>query len=343
MRRHILILLTLAILAGCEQSSNIVAPLPSAPLSVSNLKDSILYTFSVPKAALGIFDTLTMSLTAVNRAATPETLSVSDYFYTWSLTDDNGKMIASGPTVLSNLILRVPLNPHQSAVLYRIAYTMADIFGAPIAAGSYRLTWNLRSGLSFQLTLSCGKSENEITDPAGLISPIYPLKVGNKWTFRESYGFDGAGIGADTVTQSIVGEEMMNGEKWFLLKSTAVDQLVTARQDGIYVYYPDINTAVLRYKYPATIGEQYASWYEEWTGAALTLVTFQMSVDSTNEDVIVPSGQYQCYKYHAPEVIATFGNETNEVGSEDMFLSNVGPVKKVNGNVYSELLSTDFR
>lgn len=331
------------IFIGCKQSGNPVAPLPTPTSSVSNVKDSVLYTFAVSKDTLGILDTLTMALTALNQATTPDTLYISDYFYTWSLTDENEKTIMSGPTILSNVIIRVLLKSHQSEVLYRIRYTMADIFGAPIEAGSYLLRWNL-GGLSFQLVLLCGKTENEITDPYGIISPIYPLKVGNKWTFRKTYSSAGGTVlGSDTVTQTIVGETMIEGEKWFLLRSTDnVDQLMTARQDGIYLYYPDIKTAVLRYKYPVNMGEQYTSGYEEWTGAVDTLVAFSMAVASTNEAISVPSGNYQCYEYYAPEVVATFGIETNGIGSEDMFLSNIGPVKEISGNVFSELLSTNF-
>lgn len=348
MRNQIFILLALAILIGCQRNNNIVAPLPSPPLqsppySTSNVKDSTLYTFSVLKDSLGIFDSLTMTLTAFNQSMKPETLVVSSFFYSWLLTDENGKTIAFGPRLLDPLFIRVQLNPHQSAVLYGEKNSMADMFRAPIASGSYSLHWYLNNGLSFQLNLLCGKSENEISDPAGISSPIYPLKVGNKWTFSESYVFSDTVISADTITQSIVGEEMLNGEKWFLIISEDVDQLITARQDGIYLYYSDIKTTVLKYKYPTVMGEQYASGYDEWTGRTLTLVPFQMLVDSTNELVSVPGGQYQCSKYHAPEVIATFGNSSNEIGSEDMFLSNIGPVKKIDGNAFLELLSTNFK
>jgi hypothetical protein len=319
--------------------------------NTSNVKDSVLYTFAVSKTTLGIFDALNMTLTAFNQATTPDTLYRSDYFYTWSLTNANGKIIASGPTVRSNLIIPVVINPHQSAVLYSLQYSMADIFGAPIVAGSYLLHWNLRNGLSFQLNLLCGKSENEITDPSGIISPIYPLKVGNKWTFRyELILSDGTVLDNGTVTQTIVGETLIDGEKWFLLGSTAfVNQLITAWQDGIYIYYPHIKAAILNYKFPAYQGEQYVSGYEEFNGESDTLVTFQMKVDSTNEVISAPGGQYTCLKYHASLVISTFGSFINEIDPEDMFLSNVGPVKRIfysgNGKPYNywELVSTNFQ
>ena len=328
-------------MVGCRQDSNITGPVTS---STGNVKDNILYTFAVSKDRLGIFDTLSMTLTAFNQANTTDTLYVGSNIFTWSLTNSNGELISSGPTVFDDLIISVVIMPHQSAVLNRLRYSMADIFSTTIQPGLYHLQCKISNGLSLQLNLHCGKSENQITDPSGITSPIYPLKVGNKWTFRETYlSSSGTVFGSDTVSQTIVGEEMINGEKWFLLTSTAyVDQLITTKQDGIYLYYPDINSVVLKYKYPAAMGVEYTSGYEEWTGALLTLVTFQMTVDSTNEVVTVPKGTYQCYNYDAPEVLATFGMQTNEIGSQDILLSNIGPVKEIYGNIIWELISTNF-
>jgi hypothetical protein len=353
MRHHIFILSLLAILIGCKQSSNPVAPLITQPSSVSSVKDSILYTFAVSQNTLGILDTLTMTLTALNQSTSWETLSVRDprFFYTWSLTNVGGTTINSGSWSPNPYIPSVVIIPNQSAVLYRLGYSMAEIFRGPIVTGFYLLQWNLDNGLSFQLNLFCGKSENEIIDPSGIISPIYPLRVGNKWTFRTSNLWpDGSVTVSNTVTQTIVAEEMINGEKWFLLASTLGGaQLITARQDGIYFYYSDLETAVLEYKYPAVTGYKYASGYEVRFFAKDTLVTFQMSVGSTNQVVCVPSGQYQCYEYSAPDVNVTFKNGSSEISSEDMFLSNIGPVKRIiydnNGTPYYswELISTNVQ
>ncbi len=97
--------------------------------------------------------------------------------------------------------------------------------------------------------------------------------------------------------------------------------------------------------------EQYTSGYEEYSGTGTkdTVATFPMTVDSTNEIVSVPTGQYQCYKYHAPEVVAHLGGVSNEIDPEDMFLSDAGPVKMIfyasnsKPAYYWELLSTNFR
>jgi hypothetical protein len=77
---------------------------------------------------------------------------------------------------------------------------------------------NLNNGLSFEINLSLGKSDNEITDTTGIISPIFPLKVGNKWTYSKKTLFkDGTVTDAGTFSWTIIGEALIDGEKWFWL------------------------------------------------------------------------------------------------------------------------------
>jgi hypothetical protein len=331
---------------GCKKDSNIIGPGVGQSQNQSKSKDGILYTFSVSKEKLGIFDTLSMSLTALNITSVPETLYVGSDF-NWSLTTDNGKTISYGPLVSPEIISRIILLPSRSEVIYGFAPTMADIFGAPVIAGLYLLKGNLGNGLSFQLNLQCGKSDNEITDPVGIISPIYPLKVGNTWTYKDNFLLiNGTVIGSDTITQTIVGEKLIGGEKWFLMND---NQLITARNDGIYFYYSDLNTAVFKYKYPAVMGDNYVSGYPEFIADTLTLINFNMSVDSVNEVLSVPYGNFACTKYHAPQVLAKYGSTTNEIDSDDIFISHIGIVKKIFYSMndkpvsYWELISTNVQ
>ena len=347
------ILIALLVIAGCEEHSNPVATALEPTSIISAAQDSILFTLTVSKDTLGVQDTLSATITALNQASGPETLYVAEnpHFYNWTLTSDSGKVIMQGPTLGNGLVIILPINPHQTVTLYGMAVTF---FGASVQPGPYLLQWNLlaptfsRSSivqpeLSMQIKLYANKN-GQVNDASNYSSSIYPLKIGNTWTFRKGNPLpNGSLLIGDTVTETIATAFLIDGETWFLLRSTGfVDQLITARQDGIYLYYSDIKTAVLRYKYPANIGDKYGSGYEEWTGSGDTLVTFQMSADSTNELITVPSGQYRCYKYHAPEVLATFGIETTQIGSEDVYLSGIGPVKKNFGYAIWDLISTNF-
>ncbi len=121
------------------------------------------------------------------------------------------------------------VNPHESLVLYHHAI---DYFGTLVQPGSYLLQWNLTSftflhaasgdsGLTFQLKFWANKN-GQVADTSGIASPIFPLKIGDKWTYLELYlSADGTVYGGDTVTSTISTEVMINGEKWFLLNSTA--------------------------------------------------------------------------------------------------------------------------
>jgi len=263
-----LLLGAMAYIAGCNKVANPVGADPTST-STSQTKDGMLYTFAVSKDTLGIVDDLSMSLTALNQTDTSQTVLVSDYFYRWTLSDGQGNTIASGPTVLSNVIITETIGPNESRVLYRVGNSMADLFTKPIQTGIYNLTWKLSNGLTFQIPLLC---ESQTPGP-GIASQIYPLKVGNEWTFLKTYSVNGKVMGTDTVREQIVGEEDIKGEEWFLLRSDDyVDQYITARLDGVYRYFPDLDTAVLFYKYPATAGDSYNSGYELGVNDTLTIV-----------------------------------------------------------------------
>lgn len=334
------IFLSMLILFGISQDSYCITKLlfPLSASSTSDTLNGIIYTFAVSQDTLGIFDSLNMTLTAHNQTSQNDTIPVNDGLYTWKLENDNGKTIITGPWFINNLVQNVIINPNQTDILYNLDYSMADIFKSPIEPGTYSLTWKLWNGLSFQLNLVCGRSKNEIEDSIGISSPIYSLRVSNIWKYSTFDQFPNTVIQGDTVTQTVVGEELLNGEKWFLIQSGITgDQLMTVRQDGIYIQ--ESNGPILRYKYPAYSNEQFNSAYELWTGYADSLVAFPITVDSINELISTPSGTFQCNKYHFPEVIVTVGNSSTEVGSKDIYLSNIGPVKIVAGNSYQDLIS----
>jgi hypothetical protein len=329
--RYINIILVLLVTAiGCKKEINIVGPVITPVLSDSQTKDGIIYTLSVSKNKLDIFDALKLTITAYNQSSVPKTPYLDFSSDTWSIVNDSGRIIYScnGYTNNKNVIIA----PQQSAELLSFGCAMMDIFKVPIDSGSYKLQWKMSNGLSFRLNLFCGIGENAITDTVGIISPIYPLKVGNKWTFRNTkLLYDGTASTIDTVTQTIIGETLIDGEKWFLLYTYPWQgrELITSRSDGIYKYYSYSKTAVLKYKYPVSHGEQYYSGFEEgYIGGGVEIISYLMSVDSTNELISVPGGQFISSKYHTPTII-TNACTYYEINPEDMYLSNKGPVKKI--------------
>jgi hypothetical protein len=248
---------------------------------------------------------------------------------------------------------KVKLIPNKSAILHHLSYPLIYIFNPPITPGKYLFHLKLENGLSFEINLLLGKSENEITDTTGIISPIYPLKVGNKWTYAQKILYkDGTVMDYGTFSMSIIWEVLIDGEKWFWLSySNGYWYFITSRQDGIYKYLYSLKTAQLMYKYPAALSEQYLSGEEIPDDFGnLSLLTYKMSVDSLNEMINVPSGNYNCIKYHTPSYWKPVGSIVYDTGDEDNFLSSVGLVKNIvypnkNGDAgyIMELVSTNVK
>jgi hypothetical protein len=154
MRYFILALSIALVIYGCKKSSNPVASATPA-LSVSQVSDSMQYTFAIPKAVFGIHDTLSASFTAYNQSAEPETLNTSIGTFQWSLKNDSGRTLMSGPPLLFNgPARRLILNPHQSQEIFELYQAITDKSGAPVIAGSYTLQGLLYGSMVFILNLS---------------------------------------------------------------------------------------------------------------------------------------------------------------------------------------------
>jgi hypothetical protein len=155
MKYFLFTIIFLAALIGCSHDGAVTGPSSEPTSSTSGVKNNILYTFSVSKDILGISDTLSMELTALNQSSTVDTLYSGSNSFTWSLTNSSGEVILSGPKIFNNLIIRVIITPHQSAVLIMLEYSMAGIFGETIQTGFYHLQCNINNGLSLELNLLC--------------------------------------------------------------------------------------------------------------------------------------------------------------------------------------------
>ena len=159
MRYFIFALSVALIIYGCKKSSNPVESVTNTALSVSQVRDSMQYTFAIPKAVFGIHDTLSASVTAFNQSAETETLIVSIGNIQWSLKNDSGRTLMSGPEPTYPLpltqipIARLIFNSHQSKEIFEVYQAIKDTSGAPVIAGSYTLQ-GLYSSMLFTLDLS---------------------------------------------------------------------------------------------------------------------------------------------------------------------------------------------
>jgi len=153
MRYFIFVLSIALIITSCKKSSNPVTSGTNPAVSVSQVKNSMQYTFAIPKAVFGIHDTLSASITAFNQLAEPETLMFSEGNFHWSLISNSGRTLMSGPEPNPYPIEELIFNPHQSKEIYEVYQAIKDTSGAPVIAGSYTLQ-GLYDSMIFTLDLS---------------------------------------------------------------------------------------------------------------------------------------------------------------------------------------------
>ena len=153
MRYFIFVLSITLIINGCKKNSDPVASVADPTLSVSQTRDSMQYTFAIPKSVFGIHDTLSASFTAFNQSAEPETLMLSEGNFQWSLKNDSGRTLMSGPEPNPYPIARLIFNPHQSKEIFEVYQAIKDTSGTPVIAGSYMLQ-GLYDSMLFTLDLS---------------------------------------------------------------------------------------------------------------------------------------------------------------------------------------------
>lgn len=321
---------------GCRENNTVVGPKTELPAEVTVLRDSVLFSLSLSQPFLGVLDSLDATVSALNKSSLPETLWVGQpnyEYYSWSIINAAGHFAFVGPAPFLNAGYSIIFNPHQTVMLYHLRW---DLFACYVDEGYYTLKLTLwpptfaqpSNGFpSVNLELMFLSTKNgAVHDLKGVASPIYPLRVGNQWTYQRIRIDSGAEI-VDTVTQRITAEIMLDSEFWFVLSTNAFPtHFLTARPDGIYEYFPRVRSAVLRFKYPASMGDGYTSGSSFFTGSQDTLITFPMTVDSIDERVCVTAGNYRCNKYHSANVTGAVGNWEFGIEAEDDFLSDVGPV-----------------
>ena len=144
------------------------------------------------------------------------------------------------------------------------------------------------------------------------VMELFPLKVGNTWTFNFT--------DEDNVTTEVVNTvkneiTILQNEKWFVLDyDNELQSVCKNKSDGFW--FADYNTESkiytpeLVYKYPASTGNQ----YETNSGIKVKVV-------SINEKITVPFGTFDCYHYEID-----YGDD---MVTDEYFAPNVGLIKLV--------------
>jgi hypothetical protein len=143
--------------------------------------------------------------------------------------------------------------------------------------------------LSFILSLMLSAGCSKKTDPpTPAIKEIFPLKVGNTWTFKSVRSDSSQSFHVNEVIR----DTLCDAQTWYILTyDTDIRTICKNTAEGWWFLYAENpllpGTAALYYRYPATLNAQYMT-------ADSSLVT----VVGLNESVTVASGTFSCYHYH---------------------------------------------
>ncbi|MBD3333643.1 hypothetical protein GF356_12405 [candidate division GN15 bacterium] len=146
-------------------------------------------------------------------------------------------------------------------------------------------------------------------------SVIQDLTVGSQFEgIVTQYNSSGSVISIDTGITAVVADTLLDDWLWALVvDSVNGDTLVASNQpDGLWyfdsAFYNPPGTKYLALKYPATAGDSYP------------LLDFTVHVESTNELITVPAGEFECYHYR---IAAIFDITVGEVWA----CPNIGIIK----------------
>ncbi len=129
--------------------------------------------------------------------------------------------------------------------------------------------------------LSSCKKDNLVDSSLGE-KQIWPLKLGNAWTYHQTnYDTVGSIIQWYNGSKIVTMDTIVHDETWYGISDDYA--FCANKSDGFWQLSGSFQG--LRYKYPASAGD---NWY--YGGARMYLL-------STDTLITVPAGTYHCYKY----------------------------------------------
>jgi len=135
-----------------------------------------------------------------------------------------------------------------------------------------------------------GDGDDVVNDVPG--TDIYPLAVGNSWTYMQYYYNADGGITDSTEgTITVVGTDEINNESVFLVEDLHGDTLSMGGGDAGLWVYPESGYSQLYIPYPASVDDSVIFTFDNgttWSSCVLV---------SINETVYLNMGTYVCWKY----------------------------------------------
>jgi hypothetical protein len=130
------------------------------------------------------------------------------------------------------------------------------------------------------LAFSCSK-ENPVQNNS--TNEIFPLKIGNKWTFKTT-----SNSIVSTHINEVKADTLIQNEIWYILTyDTNIVTICRNKSDGWWFVAESNGSSVINWKYPAKVNDEYMTYDS-------TLV----KITSINEQITVPAGTFNCYHYY---------------------------------------------
>ena len=125
---------------------------------------------------------------------------------------------------------------------------------------------------------NCSDStEPTIDEPTELI----PLKIGNSWDYiLTHYDSNGTIINSNEQIDELYKDTVISGITWYAYKEDYISYFyaLSNKSDGVWVYFGNIDSSVLFYKYPTFTGEKHLEY----------------EVISLNTEVTTNAGNFKC-------------------------------------------------
>ena len=130
------------------------SPIEISPLTVGTIKDSVLFTFTIPTTHFLLSDSLRGTFGLRNMGLTDRIFDFGNLQQLqYELVDDAGKTVLYQPVIVLPALSRLTLQPGQSKS-YEVVQPFKDVNGNLIPAGSYTFLASLRNEKSPCLSLS---------------------------------------------------------------------------------------------------------------------------------------------------------------------------------------------
>lgn len=172
---------------------------------------------------------------------------------------------------------------------------------------NYKILYLIQFFIGLLLINAC--SEEDIEEEVPL--EIYPLKVGNSWTYqRFASSKDDSAKVINDISINIVRDTLINGNYYYLYdyNGNTSTEININKDDGFYINNIDRfhENDVFQYKYPCKIGDTWEriEFDEHINQTTITLVK------ALNTKITVPYGNIECIEYERFRVSLVRTNDT---------------------------------